>query len=202
MRTTCGTLARLQIVKVGGSLLQRPDLGPRLRRWLDTQGETAVVLLAGGGELADWVRRADRCHGLGEEAAHWVAVRTMSVTAELLGRLLPAARRVGDWSQMSDLLSGRRPGDRWILDPLDFLQAHEPRLPGLKLGASWAVTSDSVAARLATVSGADELVLLKSADAPATDVPTLRAMGYVDDAFPRLAAETSAVRFVNLAADV
>ena len=189
---------RLRIVKVGGSLLQFAALRPVLKGWLARDVETATVLIAGGGELADWVRAADTRFRLEQTPSHWMAVKTMSVTSQLLAELVPAARFIQSWLEMRACLEARRRGELWVLDPLDFLVAHEPKSPGAPLGTSWAVTSDSIAARLAVAAGADELVLLKSAEPPAGELEALRSAGYVDEAFPRLASRLPEVHFVNL----
>jgi 5-(aminomethyl)-3-furanmethanol phosphate kinase len=57
------------------------------------------------------------------------------------------------------------------------------------IAASWAVTSDSLAAWLARRLGARRLVLVKSAAAPSAAAPAeLAARGLVDAAFPDYAA--------------
>src|SRR5262245_62868008 len=113
----------LTVVKVGGSLFDLPDLGPRLRRWLGQLPAGEVLLVPGGGATADVVRAFDRVHHLGEEAAHWLALRAMSVNAALLESLAPGVP---------------------VLDALAFARDDEGR-PG-RLPHCWAVTSDSVAA--------------------------------------------------------
>ncbi len=72
------------VVKVGGSLFDSPRLGPALRAYLDALAPADVLLVPGGGPVADAVRELDRTHGLGEEAAHWLALRSLGVTKELL----------------------------------------------------------------------------------------------------------------------
>jgi aspartokinase-like uncharacterized kinase len=182
------------VVKVGGSLFDRPDLGPRLRRWLADNAPREVILVPGGGALADVVRTLDRTHGLGEEKAHWLALRTMAVNAELLAALLPGACVI-DGPDLAELLweQGRWP----VLDAFAFCEADEAdagRLPH-----TWAVTSDSVAARVAVAAGADELVLLKSAPPPPTDVAAWAEAGYVDDWLPSALAGTAVrLRAVDL----
>src|SRR5689334_11330827 len=75
------------VVKVGGSLFDHPALGPGLRDFLQTLAPREVLLVPGGGPVADAVRKLDRTHELGEEAAHWLALRSLGVTAELLRSL-------------------------------------------------------------------------------------------------------------------
>jgi aspartokinase-like uncharacterized kinase len=151
----------LVVVKVGGSLFDLPDFGPRLRTWLAGLAGEVVLVVPGGGAAADVVRVLDRRHGLGEETAHWLALRALSVTAGFLQAFLPGSRLVGDLHALS--LSGQ-PGAPAVLDPHPFALADEGR-PGC-LPHSWDVTSDAVAARAAVVAGARRLVLLKSVTIP------------------------------------
>jgi hypothetical protein len=84
-----------------------------------------------------------------------------------------------------------------VLDCLTFMQEDESR-PGT-LPHSWAVTSDSIAARAAVVLGAERLVLLKSVDVPPeTPWEQAAARGWVDVYFPRaIAAAGFAVEVEN-----
>ena len=70
-------------------------------------------------------------------------------------------------------------------------------MPGAVLPASWDVTSDSIAARVAQVLKASELVLLKSVDAPSRDADELAKLAIVDKFFPEIAGSI-AWRIVNL----
>jgi aspartokinase-like uncharacterized kinase len=147
--------AGLVVVKVGGSLFDLPDLGPRLRAWLARLSAAEVLLVPGGGPTADVVRDLDRRHALGEEASHWLALRALTVNAHFLQALLPGAVVVPQ---------PRACGARSVLDPYAFAHADEGR-PGC-LPHCWQVTSDSVAARAAVVGQARRLVLLKSVTLP------------------------------------
>ncbi|MBY0461276.1 MAG: hypothetical protein K2V38_28460 [Gemmataceae bacterium] len=153
------------VVKVGGSLFDHPALGPTLREYLESLRPAEVLLVVGGGAVADAVRDLDRLHGLGEESAHWVALRSLGVTAAFVERLL---------------------GGGALLDAHAFALADEAR-PGA-LPHSWDVTTDSIAARVAGVYCAERLVLLKSRDIPPGTPWTVASReGWVDAHFPHVA---------------
>jgi aspartokinase-like uncharacterized kinase len=182
----------LRIVKVGGSLLSRDDLGERLQRWLAGQPPGTNVLLAGGGSLADAVRDWDRRFGLGQAASHWLCVDLLDSTARVLHLLLrranvecPLIRSLREFESTVPTAI--------VFGPARFLRDEEPALPGVKLPATWATTSDSIAARLAVVAGADELVLLKSS------LPSAQLSdNYVDAHFPVAAQTLKRIRLVDL----
>src|SRR6185437_15465750 len=106
-----------------------------------TQAEFASVLLVpGGGATANAVRELDRVHRLGEERAHWLALRALALNAHFLADLLPGTPVVTEWSA-----PGRR--RRAILDCQAFARADEAN-PG-HLPHVWSATSDALAARVA-----------------------------------------------------
>jgi aspartokinase-like uncharacterized kinase len=177
----------LRVVKVGGSLYDLPDLGPRLRRWL---GKTRTLLVPGGGPTADAIRMLDRVHGLGEEAAHWLALRALAVNAQFLARLVPQAPVLPRLPTSADA------GDVFILDPMAFFQDDEHR--GGALPHTWQVTSDSLAVRVAVRAEAWELVLLKSASSRSGDGWVTLVDEYFAEAL-RSARELN-VRIVNFRA--
>lgn len=186
------------VVKVGGSLMDWPDLAARLEDWLQTRAVTEVILLAGGGRLADAVRELDRCHHLGEERAHWLALAALGVTARFLAALMAGAERVESLEDCSaSWCRGRRP----VLDLERFARDDEGR-PGA-LPHTWSVTSDSLAARVAQVAGARQLILLKSLTFPATlNWDEASRLGWVDAHFPAVLRATPSLKVlaVNLRA--
>lgn len=177
------------MIKVGGSLLDLPELAPRLKRLLEQSPPARNVLLAGGGRLADGVRHYDELWGLPSETAHQLAVATMSITARLLAEL--TERLLVD-----SIPPAANGASTVVLDPAALLRA-EPRAPGVLLDHDWSITSDSIAARLAQMSHADELWLLKSSDAPSGDAEQLAAAGIVDRQFPRHVGKIRC-RLINL----
>jgi aspartokinase-like uncharacterized kinase len=181
------------VVKVGGSLYDLPGLGARLRAWLDRLPCREVLLVPGGGPAADVVRDLDRLHQLGEEAAHWLALRALAVNARFLAALLPGAVVVGHPDACPAAWQAPAPA---VLDPHAFARADEGR-PGA-LPHAWAVTSDSLAARAAAVARARRLVLLKSAPPPGPlDWAEAGRLGFVDGHFAHVVSREMEVEAVN-----
>src|SRR4051812_19591701 len=100
--------AGIVVVKVGGSLYDLPDLGPRLAAWLGTLPEP-VLLVPGGGAMANVVRDLDRCHGLGEAISHELALRSLTLNAWFLAALLrrTAVGNVPVWNPWVSPLTDR-----------------------------------------------------------------------------------------------
>jgi aspartokinase-like uncharacterized kinase len=181
----------LRVVKVGGSLLDFPELREALREFV-SQPAAATVIVAGGGPLADAIREAHGRFGFTDEDAHWLAVRTMSVTAHLLHALLPDAPMVASLAALRAAVST---ASLVIVDPEPLLRSAVTELGPDRLPHDWSVTSDSIAARIGEVLAADELVLLKSATPPAgTDWQKAAEAGFVDGYFPVASANLSQVR--------
>ncbi len=188
----------IAVVKVGGSLYDLPDLGPLLRGWLAERFTgTHVVLVPGGGLLVDAIRDLDHCHGLGEETSHWLALRALTVNAHFLASLLSPPCVVSDVSELD------RAWDEGLLPVLDAHKfAHADESCSAHLPHSWAVTSDSLAARVAVVLQARHLVLLKSTTIPPDlDWREAGRLGLVDALFGEVLRNAPAdlcVRAVNL----
>jgi len=185
----------------GGSLLDWPELPGRLAAFLEAQcGHAAclrdkAVLIAGGGPFADLIRTMDQTHDLGDQKAHRLAIRSLDLTAELLAALLPGFAVV---HRPEDLWACRNLGQVPILAPGRFLEEVDDRGPD-PLAASWDVTSDSIAARIAVLLGARRLVLLKSVGLSADiDRGEAARIGLVDAMFPRIASALEVVELVCL----
>jgi len=190
-----------RVVKVGGSLLDWPRLPVALSEWLEQQSPRAAttLLIAGGGSLVDAIREADRQFELNDEAAHWLSIRAMELTARLLAELLPEASLETDlWNLKRS--PGKSASTRLCIGLcLAFLEREEAGLPGEAMPRDWRATSDSIAARIATALAADELVLLKSTDiAVGVSKTTAAAAKLVDAFFPSASRGLPAVRWVNL----
>lgn len=185
------------VVKIGGSLLTWPELPARLEAFLSREeaNGSRLVLIVGGGPVADLVRALDSSHGLGDEKAHRLALRSLDLTAELLAAISPGSRVV---RRLDEIPPTHRSGLRPILAPREHLEETDERGPD-RLPFSWDVTTDSIAARVAWVLGADRLVLLKSA--PTTEGMSLQeaaTAGLVDLFFPVAAGSLERVEALNL----
>jgi len=126
------------VVKVGGSLFsQVQKIVPILRA-----SPRPLLVIPGGGPFADAVRLS----GAGDDAAHWMAIAAM----EQYGWVLAAQ---GLETTAHPVL----PKKTHVLLPYCMMREHDP------LPHTWSVTSDTIAAWVASSLGA-ELLLLKSVD--------------------------------------
>jgi aspartokinase-like uncharacterized kinase len=160
------------VVKLGGSLHEAPALRPRLAELATIPGPARIVV-PGGGPFADTVRALQPRLGFDELAAHRMAILAMQQFGLALQALEP---RLSLAESEAELRAAR--AAVWLPWALAGLE------PGI--AASWAVTSDSLAAWLAARLGAERLILVKSAPiAPGeATAEALAAAGLVDAAFP------------------
>lgn len=157
------------VFKVGGSLLAFPELlQSTLAAIIDDSTHHGVAIVPGGGPFADAVRDADRRLGLDDATAHWMAVLAMDQYAHLLlGLRAELALAFSARDVQAQIASGRVP----VIAPYRWLREADP------LPHSWDVTSDSIAAWLASALGAARLVLVKPPGASGDEV--------LDAYFPR-----------------
>lgn len=145
--------APLAVVKIGGGLLKGTAALDRVGAALARAAtRRPLVVLPGGGPFADQVRRFEAEHGLSPDAAHWMAILGMDQYAFALADHTPGARVVEDSAGIQAAIAG---GAVPVLAPSRWLRAAD------ELPHSWDVTSDSLAAYLATLLGAELLVLVK-----------------------------------------
>jgi aspartokinase-like uncharacterized kinase len=184
----------LIVYKIGGSLLDVPELPEVVRTVLAQRTGQSALLVAGGGPAADVVREWDRQHSLGDRTAHELALEAMNLSRALLSRLVPGLREVRSLHQVRLAAAENVIG---LLCADCFIKSTQAQgLSGLEY--SWKITSDSIAAWTARVVAAAELVLLKSVPLPGglSPVDAARA-GLVDERFPQLADSLPAIGWVN-----
>ncbi len=184
----------LTVFKIGGSLLDLPNLPDLIGQLLAQRPENAALLIAGGGAAADVVRDWDRIHHLGDEVAHFLALEAMDLTASLFARFFPEARLVRSPRQIAMAVAE---GALSILCAGCFVEAAKGQAP-VPLEHTWRVTSDSISAWTAGVLGAAELVLAKSVPLPSQmSLSVATAGGLVDAVFATYAENLPLVSWVD-----
>ena len=187
------------VIKVGGSLLGWPPLIDRIEWLLSERHGADCLMMCGGGQAADLVRRWQQAYELPDEQAHQLALRAVAFNEALLGSVLPRGVVVPNFDEAAVAWEEER---RPILACDSFLRDHEPESTDSPLPHNWDVTSDSIAAWCTRQLGADELILAKSADLPPDlSVTEAAGRGLVDAYFPNTVPETK-VSWSNLRADV
>ncbi len=169
------------VIKLGGSLLGSPEL----KRWLATIASNSdghVIIVPGGGLYADAVRQAQQIAGFDDAAAHRLAVMAMDQYGQTLAALEPGLVTAATELELAER-SWQHRGIVWL--PSGMVLADDG------IPASWDITSDSLAAWLASRIQAKHLILVKSLANIARLTPQqLAEQGVVDPAFPQFAART------------
>lgn len=167
----------LSVVKVGGSLVADRARLCRLLGALAEGAEGPVVIVPGGGALAEAVRATQNALAFPDPLAHRLALDAMAGMARVFTALEPRLTVTED--PAGSLAAGRVP----VWDPSALKAGHK------EIPESWDVTSDSLALWLATRLGAETCLLVKSADpAPGAGPAELARAGLVDAALPGFAA--------------
>jgi dihydroneopterin aldolase len=187
----------LAVYKLGGSLLDLPDLGERIKNLWETRPASETrLLIVGGGQFADIVREWDARFRLGDEDAHELAVLSLRLSEELIDRMIPRLHHVCDRTDVTHLQAG----ETGLVSVGELLEAGEEE--GHFLPRNWEFTTDAISAWIADYVGADELVLLKSVDCPeAATVSQLSRDKFVDGEFPKFCRGNSPVTWINLRSD-
>ena len=150
------------VLKIGGSLGRSnrlADLMPRLSELAPMHG---ILVVPGGGVFADAIRNYDQQFGLDKHASHWMAILAMDQYGHLISSLMRNGEPVQGLADARKVLAqGRVP----VLLPYHLLYQSDA-IPN-----SWDVTSDSIAAWVADLTGAQQLILLKSVDGLFTGDP-------------------------------
>jgi aspartokinase-like uncharacterized kinase len=147
---------RPAVVKVGGGLLGADGaLEPVCAAIAALGRREPVVVVPGGGPLADAVRELDRRIGLSPAAAHWMAMLAMDQYAHLLAERIPGARLVEEAGAVGGVIAA---GEIAVLAPSRWMRAADV------LPHGWDATSDSIAAFVAGALEAVRLDLVKPAD--------------------------------------
>jgi len=151
------------VVKVGGSLSEEPERLIALCAKLSRLAENyELVVVPGGGRFADAVRDSDKRFNLSNGVSHRMAILGMDQFGLLLAQITPnscATYSLDDTKQLSETEVVP------ILLPSRLMFKEDP------LKNSWEVTSDSIAAYVASRLQAAKLVLVTDVDGVFTKDP-------------------------------
>ena len=154
------------VIKVGGSLSQSRKLADLMARLSELGRRHRILIVPGGGAFANAIRDYDRRFGLDKDASHWMAILAMDQYGHLISSLIPDSELVHGLADARKIsASGRVP----------VLLTYNLLFQADALPRSWDVTADSIAAWVAGLAGAQQLVLLKSVDGLFNDDPCSHA---------------------------
>lgn len=134
-----------QVVKIGGSLF--PNYAIDLAKQL--KGTDSLIVL-GGGEFANLIRKYDSEISFSQETNHWTAIDCMDIIAKLVNDKVDSTKlaySIGEAKKISD--DGFTP----IFIVSEFLRSEDP------FECSWDVTSDSIAAYVSHLLNANLLIV-------------------------------------------
>ncbi len=134
-----------QVVKIGGSLF--PDYAINLANNLEN---TSSVIILGGGEFANLIRKYDVEQEFSDEINHWTAIDCMDIIAKLVNDKVDSAKIA---YSIEDVKEIDEEGFTPIFVVSQFLKSEDP------FKCSWDVTSDSIAAYVAHLLNANLLIV-------------------------------------------
>lgn len=169
------------VVKLGGSVVRSPELGA----WLDAIAASPgpVVVVPGGGALADEVRACQSSLGFGDPAAHRMALLAMDQLAWAVAGLHKGFAVGATEPELQNALAQGRVA---VWAPYALIAGRTD------IEESWRLTSDSLALWLAARIGAERCYLIKSIARSRARLTArqLARDGVVDEAFPTMLEAT------------
>jgi 5-(aminomethyl)-3-furanmethanol phosphate kinase len=175
------------VVKLGGSVVRSGELSP----WLDAiaAAPVPIVVVPGGGALADEVRACQERLGFGDASAHRMALLAMDQLAWAVAGLRQGFQ-VG--ATEDDLRAALGRGSVAVWAPYALIAERTD------LEESWRLTSDSLALWLASRIGAARCYLIKSIARQKTRMGAeqLSRDGVVDEAFPSMLKDAGVKAFL------
>lgn len=171
---------RIVVVKLGGSVVRVRQLDG----WLDViaGAQSPIVVVPGGGALADEVRTYQRDLGFDDAAAHRMALLAMDQLAWAVASVRPGFEVGATEAALRGILAR---GHVAVWAPYAAIAGRTD------LEESWRLTSDSLALWLAGKLGARACYLIKSVAAltGSRSAVSLANDGVLDAAFPNMLAE-------------
>ena len=173
------------VLKIGGSLQHARDLSDFLAM-LVTHAAGQAVIVPGGGDFADQVRRLQTENDLDNIAAHRMALRAMEEYGAFLACCEPRLQPARTFNDIRRLLAGRKI-PVWL--PYDIV-ANNPAIP-----ECWDVTSDTLSLWCAEQLRCRHLFILKATEPVTKDYSAryLSQYGFLDRGFVAMTKRTHVV---------
>lgn len=141
-------------IKIGGSIIRDKDALLRLCETL-INIRKPIVLITGGGNIADEVRKLDSTYKISQDSAHWMAILAMDMNGYLLSDLFNEFEYAESVKECLKIIEkGKIP----IFLTFKLMREKNP------LPRSWEVTSDSIAAFVCKLFDSKKLILIKNVD--------------------------------------
>lgn len=134
-----------QVVKIGGSLF--PNYAIDLAKKLEN---TNSLIVLGGGEFANLIRKYDSEINFSQETNHWTAIDCMDIIAKLVNDKVESTKLA---YSIDDAIAISDEGFTPIFVVSKFLREDDP------FECSWDVTSDSIAAYISHLLNANLLIV-------------------------------------------
>jgi 5-(aminomethyl)-3-furanmethanol phosphate kinase len=151
------------VVKVGGSLAQRPlklrTLCSKLSELSKNQG---LVIVPGGGDFADVARKMDKQFALSPFVSHRMAILGMDAYGFLLADLIENSSISETFEKTTQILENKKLA---VFLPSRFMFSEDP------LANSWEVTSDAISVCIAGRLQVKRILLLTDVDGVFTQDP-------------------------------
>ena len=178
---------RLVVVKLGGSVVRSGELAA----WLEAIAAAPhpIVVVPGGGALADEVRSCQAALGFGDRAAHRMALLAMD---QLAWAVVGLAQGFAVGTTEAELRGVLQRGDVAVWAPYGLVAGRGD------IEESWRLTSDSLALWLAARIGASRCFLVKSVRRQGGHAVAqeLAQAGIVDAAFPEMLKDSGVPAFL------
>ena len=151
------------VIKVGGSLAEKPLILTTLcNKLVELSKKHSLTVVPGGSKFADVVREFNHKYTLSSDAAHKMAILGMDQFGLLLSQIIYNSYTTYSLRDTNQLSEGKSVP---IILPTKLLFKEAPFEP------SWDVTSDSIAAYVASQLNAAKLLLVKDVDGIFTSNP-------------------------------
>jgi 5-(aminomethyl)-3-furanmethanol phosphate kinase len=144
------------IFKIGGKFLENKismkNIISQLFELYETKIFNKIVILSGGGNLANFIRLSDKILEIGPDLSHWMAILAMDINGELISHLF----KLNVTPDIKKIMQTDRTISVFL--PFSFLKKED------ELPHDWQVTSDSIALYLCQKMEFNECYLIKEVD--------------------------------------